>query len=289
MSLRTARTLAIAVATVVSPAALWPGAARADVLAYVEASSELDDGKPSTFAYNLIDGKDTTMWCSKPGPTGGRLVFGFTDVVTINEIGIVVGAVKGGKLDTRRHRAKEIVVSDGRMERILKMKDVAELQVVKLEPPAKARMIVVEIRDTFAGEPGTPVCLGEVHLKGSRVFTHGDLSRQVRALPTPARRLLHAWVDQVDAPERSLLFALDGTFIYDYTPLLEGRPVKVRGKWRAGHTSLTLEVGSKSYTMQKRLSKVESGDGTSEQLALSGEGPHPSMSAEFQVAPPTME
>lgn len=289
MSRSHARTLVVSLAALIAPASLLAGGARADALAYVEASSELDDGKPATYAYNLIDGKDTTAWCSKPASSGERLIFGFSKATTISELGVVVGAVRAGKLDKRRHRAKQIVVSDGRMERTLSMKDVPELQVVKLNPPAKARMLVVEIRDTYEGEPGTPVCIGEVHLKGARLYTHKDLSRQVRSLPTPARRLLHAWVDEVEAPERSLVFALNGTFRYDYTPLLEGKPVRLRGKWRATHTAVILEFRGKSYTLKKRLSKVESEDGTSEQLTLAGDGPHSSMSAEFFVAPPTME
>lgn len=270
--------------------ALAASGARADALAYIEASSELDDGKPASFAYNLVDGKDTTAWCAKPNPAGGdRLVFGFTKPVTISEIGIVVGAVKSGALDKRRHRAREIVVSDGRVERTLKMKDTVEMQKVKLNPPAKGRMLVVEVRQTYAGEPGTPVCIGEIHLKGGRNYTGGDLARQVRSLPTPARRLLHAWVDEVSAPERSLTFALDGSFTYDYAPLMEGKPVRMRGKWKAGHRTVTLEFRSKTYHLKKVLSQIDGDEGVSEQLTLSGEGPHPSMNHAFVIAPPTME
>lgn len=271
-------------------AALVSTGAHAQALAYIEASSELDDGKPASFAYNLVDGKDTTAWCTKPNPAGeDRLVFGFTKSATISELGMVVGAVKGGKLDKRRHRAREVVISDGRVERIIPMKDTHELQVVKLDPPAKGRMIVVQIRQTYEGEPGTPLCVGEIHLKGRRAHTGAELARQVRSLPTPARRMLHSWVDAVDAPERSLQFALDGTFSYDYTPFIEGKPVRLRGKWKASHRALTLEIGSKSYHLKKVLSRIEGENGTSEQLTLSGDGPHPSLNHAFVIAPPTME
>lgn len=282
-SLRGPLGAAAVVAALASPNA-W-----AQSLAYVEASAELDDGKPATFAYNLVDGKDTTAWCGKPNPGGERLVFGFTKPATITEIALVGGAVKGGQLDKRRHRAREVVVSDGRVERVIAMKDSAELQAVKLEPPAKGRMIVVEFRQTYPGEPGTPLCVAEIQMKGSRNFTGGDLAKQVRSLPTPARRLLHSWVDAVDAPERSLQFALDGTFTYDYTPFIEGKPVRLRGKWRATQRTVSLEVGGKSYNLQKVLSQIQGESGSSEQLTLSGEGPHPSLNHAFVIAPPTME
>lgn len=290
MSRTTLRSLKSALGVAAATTALLASGARADALAYIEASSELDDGKPASFAYNLVDGKDTTAWCSKPNPSGSdRLVFGFTKPVTISEFGIVVGAVKGSGLDKRRHRAREVSVSDGRVERILPMKDEGGLQKVKLDPPAKGRMLVVEVKKTFAGEPGTPVCIGEIHLKGGRSYTGGDLSRQVRSLPTPARRLLHAWVDEVSAPERSLVFALDGTFTYDYTPFIDGKPVRLRGKWRASHRALTLEMGSKSYHLKKVLANIDGDEGPSEQLTLSGDGPHSSLNHAFVIAPPTME
>lgn len=278
---------ALGVAAVV--AALASPDARAQALAYIEASAELDDGKPATFAYNLVDGKDTTAWCGKPGASGERFVFGFTKPATVQELTVVAGAVKGGALDKRRQRVRELIVSDGRVERIIPMKDTHEPQVVKLDPPAKGRMIVVRIGQTYPGEPGTPVCVGEIQMKGGRDYTGGDLAKQVRSLPTPARRMLHSWVDAVDAPERSLQFALDGTFSYDYTPLIEGKPVRLRGKWKASHRALTLEIGAKSYHLKKVLSQIEGDEGASEQLTLTGDGPHPSLNHSFVVAPPTME
>ncbi len=289
MSRPTLRTLRGALGVALACSALGASGAHAQALAYIEASSELDDGKPASFAYNLVDGKDTTAWCAKPGAGENRLLFGFTKPAAISEIGVIVGAVKAGAVDKRRQRARKIVVSDGRIERILPMKDSHEMQKVKLDPPAKGRMITVEVRETYPGEPGTPVCLGEVHLKGRRDYTGGGLAKQVRSLPTPARRLLHAWVDEVSAPERSLLFALDGTFTYDYTPFIEGKPVRLRGKWRASHRALTLEIGPRSYHLRKVLSKIDGDEGVSEQLTLSGEGPHPSLNHAFVVAPPTME
>jgi hypothetical protein len=261
--------------------------AGAQSLAFVEASSELDDGKPRSYAYNLIDGKDTTAWCSKPNPGTERLVFGFTKRATVSEFGIVVGAIQGGKIDKRRHRAAEVVVSDGQVERILPMKDEPGLQKIKLNPPAKARMLVVEIRGLHDGEAGTPLCIGEIHLKGGRVYT--GKGKEVRSLPTPARRLLHSWVDDVGAPERTLIFGLDGKFRYEFTPLMEGKPRTIVGDWRAGSRTVTLEWRGKKYVMKKRLSKIDGDFGETQQMTLQGDAPHSSMNADYQIAPPQIE
>lgn len=263
--------------------------AGAQSLAFVEASSELDDGRPRSYAYNLIDGKDTTAWCSKPSPSSSRLVFGFNKRATVTEIGIVVGAIKGGKLDKRRMRAKELVVSDGQVERTLPLTDTPGMQKIKLNPPATARMLVVEIRDFYAGDSGTPLCIGEIHLKGKRVYTHSKIASEVRALPTPARRMLHAWVDDPGAPERSLVLSLNGNFYYEYRPLMEGKPVKIVGKWKANHRNLTLEWRGKKYKLRKRLTETEGDFGASQQLSLQGDAPHSSMNTDLQIAPANLD
>lgn len=265
------------------------GPAAAQSLAFVEASSELDNGRPRSYAYNLVDGKDTTAWCSKPNPGAEKITFGFTKRATVTEIGVVVGAVKGGKIDKRRHRAAQIVVSDGRMERILPMRDEPGMQKVKLNPPAKGRMLVVEVRELHMGEAGTPVCVGEIFLKGGHVYTHSKIGREVRSLSTPARRMLHTWVDDVGAPERLLTFALNGKFYYEYTPLMEGKPIKLIGDWRASHRGLTLEWRGKKYHLKKRLTDIEGDFGASKQLTIQGKAPHSSLISDYQVAPPRLE
>lgn len=265
--------------------------AAATSLAYVESSSELDDGAPATYGYNLVDGNENTAWCSRPGPGSAspEFVFGFAQPVTLKEVGLIAGAIKSGALDKERARARQVALSDGRVEVTLPLRDTAELQHLKLATPVKGRMFVLRIQDTYAGGPGSPTCMAEVQLRGAQAYTGGTIGGQVRALPIPARRLLHAWVDEVSAPERSLVLAVDGTFAYDFTPLIEGKPAKLRGRWRANQRTLTLEVGGKSYAMRKVLSEIETEDARGEQLTLSGEGPHPSLNASFVIAPPVFE
>ncbi|MFZ9887707.1 MAG: discoidin domain-containing protein [Myxococcota bacterium] len=260
-------------------------------LAYVEASSEFDDGAPATYGYNLVDGNENTRWCNKPSAMASapEVVFGFAQVVTLKEVAIVAGAIKGGVIDKQRARARQVTLSDGRIEVTLPLRDTAELQTLKLTSPLQARMFVLRVQDTYAGAPGAPTCVAEVQLRGAQAYTGGAIGAQVRALPSPARRLLHAWVDEVSAPERSLVLAVDGTFAYDYSPLIEGKPVKVRGRWRANQRTLTLEVAGKTYALSKVLSAIEAEDTRREQLTLSGDAPHASMNASFVIAPPVLE
>jgi hypothetical protein len=259
-------------------------------LAFLEASSELDDGRPRSYVYKLIDGKETTAWCSKPNAEGGETItLGFLKPDKVRELTVVVGAVRGGKLDKKRARAKLLSVSDGQMEQQFPLDDSAKPQKLKLNPPAKGRMIVVRIDEIYPGEPGSELCMGQMTIKGRAVYGGDNTGREVRSLPTPARRMLHQWVDEPSAPERTLILGLDGTFRYEFVPLMEGRPVKLVGKWRAGHRSLTLETRGKKYVLKKRLTEVENDYGKSQQMTLQGDAPHSSLNADFVIAPATLE
>lgn len=287
-----ARTKSRGIALIPLAVSLAAGPALADALAYVEASSELDGGRPASYAYNLVDGKETTTWCSRKEPAGEELVFGFLDAVQVTEIGIVVGALKKDGLDKRRQRVKELRLSDGKTERVIRFKDEPGLQLVRLDPPPKGRRLIAEIKSTYpADAEDAPVCVGELQLKrGSRSLTSSDaLGKKVRALNTPSRRLLHMWIDEPSAAERTLVFALDGTFRYQYEPLLDGKPVRLKGRWTAGHRSITLEVRGKKHTLKTQLSRIDDGEQQTEQLTLVGDAPHPSLLVDFRPAPSRYE
>lgn len=261
--------------------------ARAEDVAFVEPTSELDDGRPASYVWNAIDGKDTTAWCSKQNPEGEALAFGFDAPVTVTQVGVVVGAVKSGDLDKARKRARLVYVSDQQQRREVTFKDEPGLQMVDLPSPAKGQRIVVEFAQFYeGGSPGAPVCVGEVVLKGKGGAMSGDRTgAKLRGLNTPSRRLLHEWLDDPSAPSKTLVFNLDGTFTYKYTPLLEGKPAKVRGKWIASGGSVTLEAGGKSYPMKTQLTAIDEGDGKTQQLTLSGEGPHAQIAGDYKLAP----
>lgn len=266
--------------------AAMPSAAWAEDIAFVEASSELDDGKPASNAYNAVDGKETTAWCTKKDDGSAVLSFGFDQPVTVTHIGLVVGAIKGTELDKTTKRARIVYVADVEHRVEAKFKDDATMQVLELKPPAKGKHIVMEFPGAYDGAAGAPLCIGEVLLKnGGTAMTGANVASKVRALNTPSKRLLHEWLDDVSAPARTLLFNIDGTFTYRFEPLLEGKPAKLRGKWTAVDRAVTLTIGEKSWRVETRITKVDDGDEHTVELVMSGDPPHPSMVGTFRPAP----
>jgi hypothetical protein len=263
---------------------LGAGGASAEALAFVKASSELDDGRPRSYAFNLVDGKPTTSWCAKPTDGELKIVFGFKKAMKVTRLSVVAGSVRGKAFDARRKHARVLGVNDGNHMREIKLTEQVGAQTVTLDPPVEGRQFAVTVLNARGGEG--PVCLGEITIKSTRGQLSGpSVGTKVRGLSTPARRMVHRWVDNVDAPERTLLLALDGTFTYRFEPLLEGKPVTLRGKWRGSHRWLKLEMGSKSFAMKKKMTRIDDGDQQLVQLSLKGKAPHPSLVSEFSPAP----
>jgi hypothetical protein len=262
--------------------------AAAEDIAFMEASSELHDGRPATNMYNAVDGRETTAWCSKAEDANSAVLsFGFDQPVTVTHLGIIVGAIKGSGLDKTNKRARIVYVADVAHRVEAKFRDDGAMQTLELSPPAKGRRIVIELADAYDGSsPNAPLCVAEVVLKNKNaVMTGNSVASKVRALNTPSKRLLHEWIDDVSAPSRTLLFNLDGTFKYRFEPLLEGKPAKLKGKWSAVDRAITLTIGGKSWRIESRLTKVEDGSAQTVELVLAGDAPHPSMAATFRPAP----
>ncbi len=277
------RWLAVALAVATSAPA-W-----AEDVGFIEASSELDDGKPATNAYNAADGKDTTAWCAKKSDRSPFLSFGFDQPVTITHIGLIVGRLKGTALDTSTKRARVVILGDLKHRVEARFKDKAEMQTLELSPPAHGTRIVVDFPNSYDGAtPDAPLCISELVLKhNNSTMTGASVAAGLRALNTPEKRLLHRWLDDPSAPQRTLTFNVDGTFTYRFDPLLEGKPSHFRGKWSATGHSVVFTLGDKSWRMSSRLTRLE-GDTATVELTLEGDGPNPSMAATFRPAPKTL-
>ena len=267
---------------------LGAASARAEDIAFVEASSELDDGRPATNAYNAVDGKDTTQWCANADEGGNPILsFGFDQNVTVTHIGLTLAPPKGEGLDKQNKRARVITVGDIEHRVEARFKDAPGVQLLELTPPVKGRRVVVEILETHDGaSPSAPLCVAEVALKSKATeMTGPQIAAKLRSLNTPAKRILHEWLDDPSAPTRTLLFNLDGTFSYRFEPILEGKPAKLRGKWTAWDRGIKLETLGKTFTVQSRLTKIDEGGEASVELVLSGDAPHASMIGTFRPAP----
>ena len=255
--------------------------------AFLEGTSELDPKTSS--AWNVVDGKDTTAWCTTRGARGKQAIsFTFEEPVLVTHLAIVVGKKKGEELDKTTARAQVLHVADveHRVEAIFK--DTPELQALELTPPAKGRRIVVEFDSAFAGAAAdAPLCVAELVLRHkAKDLTGPAMTSKFQALGQHGRKLLKEWHDDLSAPSRTLTFNVDGTFTYTYVPLIDkDKPARVRGKWTAGATSIGLEVGGKTHWMKSRITRVDDGDEPTIELNLAGEAPHQSMVGTYRPAP----
>lgn len=275
---------------VVVVSALASGSVLANSPAFLEATSELDDGKPATAMWNVADDNVGTVWCSSKGQNGKQAInFTFEEAVTVTHLGLLFPRSKAdaNAVDKTNKRPKIVYVADTEHRVEAKFKDTTEMQVLELTPPAKGRRVVVEFDEGWPGaSEDAPLCVAEVVLKSKNKELTSELAAKARAMNTPQRKLLHQWHDDLSAPTRTFLFNVDGTFKYTFTPLLDDqKPAKIKGKWTAGGSSVTLEVNGKSYTLQTRLTKIDDGDDHYVQLSLSGDAPHDSMIETFKPAP----
>jgi hypothetical protein len=262
--------------------------AEASPIAFAEATSELDEGRPATSLWNLTDDNDATVWCSRRDPSGREAIsFTFDEPVAISAVGLVLPSGKEGTTDKNVRRPRVVIVADVAHRVEVRLKDVTALQLVELPEPAKGRRVVVEIVDSYPGaHPDAPVCAAGVALRDKARELTGNTAARARGLSTAARRMLREWHDDVSAPSRTLTFSVDGSFSYTYAPLLEDAPpVRLKGRWTADARSVTLDVKGRTYVLKTQLTKVATDQGQSVELALQGDAPDASMRATYRPAP----
>lgn len=262
-------------------------AAAVEAPAFIEASSEEDDGKPRTSKWNLVDGKDTTMWCSQRNPAEKEAInFTFASPVTVTHLGILT-VKKGEETDKSLRRPRIVYVADVEHRVEARFKDVGDMQVLELTPPATGTRVVVEFAEGYDGAtPESPICVAELVLRDKKTELTADMGSKARGVNTPSRKLLHLWHDDISAPTRTLLFNIDGSFRYHFEDLLgEQKPVSLKGRWSATANGLTLETGGKTYKLKYRLTKIDDGQKDTMMLTLQGDAPHPSLVEDFRPAP----
>lgn len=271
---------------VLVPALLLGGALRAGDVAYVEWSrAEADE--PKRWGYAAFDGDENTAWCSGPDGVGDVLTLGFVGDQKVDEVGLVVGARQKGELDKSRSRVRELEVSDGRTKQLLVFKDKPELQSIKIKPALDSQRMTFAVQNVHVGEGRTaPVCIAEIVLRHRGAALTGDtIQGTIRSLPRSRQPLLHLWIDQVGAPERYLTLGMDGSFLWVYEPILEGKRARLQGTWSVAGNKLAFKASNgKAGSVSYRLDKVADGDVVFEQLVLEGEGPHEAFAATYQAS-----
>ena len=132
--------------------------------------------------------------------------------------------------------------------------------------------------------------LGNFHQSDIRLEENQQLDMGVLKLEASSIKLEEMTVTasrvMVEIKPDRTVFNVDGTFSYRFESLLDdSKPARLKGKWTATANAVTLETGGKSYRLETRFTRLDSGGNDVEVLSLSGNAPHDSMIEEFKPAP----
>lgn len=246
---------------------------QAGTLAYLFTTSTEQEDSVASWGFNALDGKPGTAWCSGPDGVGQKMVVGFARQERITHVGVVVGAVKAGKLDKTHARVRELELTDGQEKRSLILRDDVEQQETQLEPPMNVRQLVITVKDIHAGaDAHSPVCLAELSFRdGTTPLTGEVVVKQLKGLSKPRLRVAGPWLDEPSAPERYLTLSLDGSFSWRHEPLMEGERSSLHGTWDVSGSKLVLKPRTgKPITLRVALNRVEGRGGSFSQLELTG-------------------
>jgi len=136
--------------------------AQAKNLAYVDWSRSMNDD-PKYSGYKAFDDQKKTAWCSGPDGVSDQLTAGFLGDQIVDEIGIIVGAVdKNGALDQSRARVRELRVSDGLTQQVLRFADKPGLQFVRINPALNAQRMTFTVEKVFLVSGALPLSASAV-------------------------------------------------------------------------------------------------------------------------------
>jgi hypothetical protein len=220
----------IAVSLVLTP---WAGPAAADTLAYVRTSSQLesDTVRQRYHPLNLLDDDASTMWCegAEGLGEGEEIRFYFKKAQRIDRI-IVGPAAATGRLILR------VRVSDGVNSIRIDLSDIYAERLLKR--PLSGSSYTVSIEQVGGPNEGSRLgndvaCLSEVLLYWKKRPFGGRTPTSKLKYNKYRDRILGRWSGEpMGAPEKFLVFGLDGTWEWSFVPLLGGRSERMTGEYR---------------------------------------------------------
>jgi hypothetical protein len=220
----------IVVSLVLAP---WARAAAADTLAYVRTSSQLerDSLRDRYHPLNLLDDDASTMWCegAEGLGEGEEIRFYFKKAQRIDRI-IVGPAAETGRLILR------VRVSDGVNSIRIDLSDVYAERILKR--PLFGSNYTVSIEQVGGPNEGSRLgndvaCLSEVFLYWKKRPFGGRTPVSKLKYNKNRDRVLGRWNGEpMGAPEKFLVFGLDGTWEWSFVPLLGGRRERMTGEYR---------------------------------------------------------
>jgi hypothetical protein len=259
-------------------AALPALAAPPPSVGYAQAEDYLDkDAKPGKYTpLNVLDGRDTTVWCAPEGEGAPSLMtIGFKGVATVDEVRVYTG--NGSARDTFKSyaRAKKITLEGKANARGFTLEDKRGLQTVPLNPPVSGAWLTLEVKDTFPGsESQTPVCLTDIVFYSEGKPLNGTKLAPVLKYDARMAPLLGTWFGGLEgAPDRFLSFYVDGTYRFVREPLDGGEPTVLTGGYTASSSRLSLELPKKGKVSVRFSREEKEGSAGGYTLTLAGELP----------------
>lgn len=231
--------------TAMAAALLAPALAlAAEPLAYVRASSQNGRSKSARDHHplNLLDDDQATVWCEGADGVGEseEIRFYFKKPQRIDRIVVAPALDSGRKVDVVR-------VSDGVSSVKIPISDLIVEQ--PLRRPMRGKTFTVTIEQVGGPNANSALtddvaCLADVLLyQGKRLFG-GRLPANKLRYNTMRDQVLGRWSGEpFGAPEKFLTFALDGTWEWNFEPLLEGTKERVTGEYRFRGNRLLMRIG----------------------------------------------
>ncbi|HEX8702739.1 MAG TPA: discoidin domain-containing protein [Myxococcaceae bacterium] len=244
---------------------------------YAQAADYLDkDSHPERYhPLNVLDGRDTTVWCGPQGEGPSRLTIGFKGVASVDEVRLYTGNGSARDAFKEYARAKKLTLEGKDSARNFTVEDKRGMQTVPLNPPVSGGWFTLEVKSTFPGsEPSAPVCLTDVVFYSEGKPLNGTKLAPVLKYEARTAPLLGTWfAGHEGAPDRFLSLYVDGTYRFVHEPLDGAEPTVLTGAYTASASKLTVELPKKGKVALKYTRQEADGPSGGHTLTLEGDLP----------------
>ncbi|RKG78260.1 discoidin domain-containing protein [Corallococcus sp. CA049B] len=273
--MRPMRRLSLACLLLVSPTVLAaapaaPGYAQAE--AWLEKEARPDHYVP----LNLLDGRDTTVWCAE-GEKPSHVFIGFKEPVTLDEVRVYTGDGTSRDAFKANGRVRKFTLTSVDASRSVTVQDKRGLQAVPLSQPLFGARFILEVADRFPGaKEDSPVCLTDLVLYSGGKPLNGPALATRYKYDARVAPLVGTWFGGHEgAPERFLSFFVDGTWRFSLEPLETPEPTTVvSGTYTVSGNKVTLDIPKKGK-VTARFERTSPGEGPKAAAALSLDGTLP--------------
>ncbi len=222
---------------------------------YAQAADYLEkDTHPERYhPLNLLDGRDTTVWCGPQGEGPSRLTIGFKGVTSVDEVRLYTGNGSARETFKEFARAKTITLEGKDKARSFTVEDKRGIQTVPLKPPVSGGWFTLEVKSTFPGsEPGAPVCLTDVTFYSEGKALNGTKLAPVLKYEARTAPLLGTWFAGLEgAPDCFLSLYVDGTYRFSHEPLDGEEPTVLTGAYTVSSSKLTVDAAQEGQGVRE--------------------------------------